>query len=308
MGRRKVSEVKVVDVADIQDSKSYQLPVTSEAFDLIVSVKAVKGLSVKDQEDELQERSDFVRDCMRAISVNFLKIGQMLSSIKADFDFAKSDYISFYNYCSIMFDLGKTTVNNLINVYNVFSSRVLNDSKYRRYTYTQLVELLPLAGTEHEDRINPSMAISQIRAYKKELKLNQIGNEKVVHLNEQKFSDNVITFDSVEKVKSFLKGYKSWEFVCAVSEIGTSFYRCYLFNGKDKMSLFAEHWQITDGSFSFVFHSFVEGERSAKRNFACDVIANRIFKSGYAASLVPFNTELKVGYRITQSLIKKEGA
>lgn len=72
--------------------------------------------------------------------------------------------------------MDKSAVSRVISVWNEFCSKddadsrkMWIDDRYEKYSYSQLVEMLPLKEQERR-RVTSDMTVSQIRNYKKSLK------------------------------------------------------------------------------------------------------------------------------------------
>lgn len=85
-------------------------------------------------------------------------------------------YDNFYECIEKNFHMDKSAVSRVISVWNEFCSKddadsrkMWIDDRYEKYSYSQLVEMLPLKEQERR-RVTSDMTVSQIRNYKKSLK------------------------------------------------------------------------------------------------------------------------------------------
>ena len=99
-------------------------------------------------------------------------------------------YIDFYEFCEKNFSLDKAAVSRCINVWKQFclvqdgSSKMFLDSRYEKYSYSQLCEMLPLSDEQRRE-IKPDMTVKEIREKKRQWKeesgkAKKVQEEKVV--------------------------------------------------------------------------------------------------------------------------------
>ena len=99
-------------------------------------------------------------------------------------------YIDFYEFCEKNFSLDKAAVSRCINVWKQFclvqngSSKMFLDSRYEKYNYSQLCEMLPLSDKQRRE-IKPDMTVKEIREKKRQWKeekskAKKVSEEKVV--------------------------------------------------------------------------------------------------------------------------------
>jgi hypothetical protein len=121
----------------------------------------------------LIDNENAILNLMRSIQNDFILIGYRLIQIrdgehyKVAYDNNCNYYTDFLKYVEHRFDISKTLASNLINVCKRFSEGFTGLSKkYRDYTFSQLVELLPMpdAAIVH---FSPLMTIKEMRALKK---------------------------------------------------------------------------------------------------------------------------------------------
>lgn len=81
--------------------------------------------------------------------------------------------------------MDKSAVSRVIGVWREFctyedgssTGKMWVDDKYEKFTYSQLVEMLPLKDTERR-KVRSDMTVSQIREFKKKLKGERSSTEK----------------------------------------------------------------------------------------------------------------------------------
>lgn len=99
---------------------------------------------------EINYHLESVKECLTQITSNFFNLGYHLSCIKDKWDnnLTKSD---FYKYCEKTFNLKSTSIKNLISVYNTFkdaSDSTCIDERFEGFSFTTLVESLPLSDNK----------------------------------------------------------------------------------------------------------------------------------------------------------------
>ncbi len=118
-----------------------------------------------------------IKTSMSRISSSFMAIGWQLSQFNPDgtvctvFDPNRSIYnivyLRFSDFCEQRFGIKRSTAYALRNVYKAFGcgqeGKVL--PAYKDYSYSQLVEMLPLSSEERK-KVKPEMSIKDIRALK----------------------------------------------------------------------------------------------------------------------------------------------
>lgn len=122
----------------------------------------------------------YIKNDLDDINKSFIRLGFHLAELKKNKSgwFYYLCYDNFYDAVESNFGLSRSTVSRLIDVYKRFSAvagythTMFLDDKYVDYSYSQLVELLPLDDKEIA-RISPRMTIKEIREYKKQLKRNK---------------------------------------------------------------------------------------------------------------------------------------
>ena len=120
--------------------------------------------------------ADFLEDCRRDIKNdmedlvnNFLNLGFHLYVVKK-YEYYKADgYISVAEFAETEFGIKKSTCFNLINCMTAYSEdhcSMFLDDRYKKYGYSQLVEMLSLPDYG-KGVVTPDMSVAKIREIKK---------------------------------------------------------------------------------------------------------------------------------------------
>ena len=114
----------------------------------------------------------------------YIRLGFHLDEFDRNNGYLDFGFATLEEFCDVNLGLDKSAVSRCINVFREFSAgndRVsignyesygcaMNLSeRWKNYSYTQLVEMLPLAPEDRE-RVLPDMSCKQIREFKKQLK------------------------------------------------------------------------------------------------------------------------------------------
>lgn len=114
----------------------------------------------------------------------YIRLGFHLDEFARNSGYLDFGFSTLEEFCEVNLGLDKSAVSRCINVFREFSAgndRVfvgnyeshgcaMNLSeRWKNYSYTQLVEMLPLAPEDRE-RVLPDMSCKQIREFKKQLK------------------------------------------------------------------------------------------------------------------------------------------
>lgn len=117
----------------------------------------------------LESSRQYIREDMKNIAVNFLKLGYHLRELHRDGTYAHAGYNSVAEFAETEFGIKKSTCYNFIKLVETYSQNgnsIYLDEDYEGFGYSQLVEMLSLPE-EKRIRINPDMSIVQIREVKK---------------------------------------------------------------------------------------------------------------------------------------------
>lgn len=118
-----------------------------------------------------------IHDDIADIRHGFIRLGFHLAEIKECLYYQDAGYDDFYRFCEVNYGLEQTTVKRYMEVWHAFAEydektyirKMWIDEKYSGYSYSQLVELLPL-DDEQRKEILPCMTVKEIRQKKKELR------------------------------------------------------------------------------------------------------------------------------------------
>lgn len=136
--------------------------------------KLIKEVDSHEEISELEEKTIAIKNCIKSIQNNFIRIGWLLRDIRNSKDFRNIEYIemgrnckNIYEFAKQEFNFCKSTTASLIAIVNEFSKyRDVIDEDFEQYDYTQLVEMTSLSK-EQLKLCNPGMATREIRSLKK---------------------------------------------------------------------------------------------------------------------------------------------
>ena len=112
--------------------------------------------------NDINSINDKLKDCVN----NFIYIGYLLKKLKENKNYEVLGYISLDEFTKNEFSLSSTSVKNYIAVAKKFGddeNMQLKDD-YENYSFTQLVELLPVS--DDIESYSPNMSIKEIRSIK----------------------------------------------------------------------------------------------------------------------------------------------
>lgn len=135
----------------------------------------------------LECHNEEIRDALHSVNASKIKLGYKLILLYLSKDYAADPFLmcnalgisgkkkgmrnrfAFFSYCEKYFDLDKSQVSRYMNVADEFGD-MTNDVKpeWKGYSYSQLVELLPLSS-EQREKVKPDWTVKQIREYKQAL-------------------------------------------------------------------------------------------------------------------------------------------
>ena len=142
--------------------------------DRIVVVRGELQLRAE-REMALEHFQRFVKD-VSDLKATYMYLGYHLWEFDNCKYYEDFGYDNLYDFCNANISMEKTQVMRCINVWYRFCEK--DNSKgckthladrYKDYSYSQLVEMLPL-DYEHCETITPKMSVRSIREYKKALK------------------------------------------------------------------------------------------------------------------------------------------
>lgn len=130
-----------------------------------------------DEVNELAVASfNYVKQDIADVKKRYISLGFHLHEMELCGYHEELGYDNFYECIEKNFYMDKSAVSRVISVWNEFCSKddadsrkMWIDDRYEKYSYSQLVEMLPLKEQERR-RVTSDMTVSQIRNYKKSLK------------------------------------------------------------------------------------------------------------------------------------------
>ena len=130
-----------------------------------------------DEVNELAVASfNYVKQDITDVKKRYMSLGFHLHEMEMYRYHEELGYDNFYECIEKNFHMDKSAVSRVIAVWNEFcskddsnSKKMWVDDKYEKYSYFQLVEMLPLKEKERF-KVNADMTVSQIRSYKRSLK------------------------------------------------------------------------------------------------------------------------------------------
>ena len=130
-----------------------------------------------DEVNELAVASfNYVKQDITDVKKRYMSLGFHLHEMEMRRYHEELGYDNFYECIEKNFHMDKSAVSRVIAVWNEFcskddsnSKKMWVDDKYEKYSYSQLVEMLPLKEKERF-KVNADMTVSQIRSYKRSLK------------------------------------------------------------------------------------------------------------------------------------------
>ena len=130
-----------------------------------------------DEVNELAVASfNYVKQDITDVKKRYMSLGFHLHEMEMYRYHEELGYDNFYECIEKNFHMDKSAVSRVIAVWREFcskddsnSKKMWVDDKYEKYSYSQLVEMLPLKEKERF-KVNADMTVSQIRSYKRSLK------------------------------------------------------------------------------------------------------------------------------------------
>lgn len=130
-----------------------------------------------EQQARLEQLEESIRNSVKHINGKFVFIGHLLMTIDEEklyrntYSGVADKYCEdIYRYAFVRFGVKKSTTANLIAVAKTFAHFGELDKKYKEFSYSQLVEMLPMTETDRA-KVKPEMTIKQIRELKNTLAL-----------------------------------------------------------------------------------------------------------------------------------------
>lgn len=157
------SENQLLKIEELE-AKLKELPGGSERNDVNFELQKYQ------KQYKLRVLENDLREAVQAIGENFLKIGASLVEIDNHYLYTvKWEYGNIADYAEGVLGLKRSTAFNLMKVCREYcgGSSILN-SRWEGYSYSQLVEMLPLSDEERR-KITPEMTVKAIREHKQRL-------------------------------------------------------------------------------------------------------------------------------------------
>lgn len=247
-------------------------------------------------------RVNQINEDLDSVKTSFVKIGLVLRGMKQDnlYDTKKD----FYDYVEELFGFKKSTTKNMISLCENFCLSEYDRTKYitvyheelqdeyKGYSYSQLVEMLPLTSEERK-KVKPEMTVVQIREIKQNLKEKSVSgiigqtsgqtmNSSFRELPEKKETETFepetiktevpsagLKFKNDEEREKFLKDYKKNFYLWLdVPALGFKVYRYDLIN-KVSILFFEGHCNE--------YHSYMLLDNGRKNKTDCFVRENFTF-------------------------------
>ena len=191
----------------------------------------------EEKKSDLEEKTIQIKNCIKSIQNNFIRIGWLLRDIRNSKEFRKVEFVcmgrtckNIYEYAKQEFNFCKSTTASLIAIVNEFSKyRDVLDDNFQEYDYSQLSEMTALSK-EQLTLCNPSMTVQEIRALKKIKKNDQTSGQ---NLDSQENSGIQPFYKLKNKAQrlNFIENYNNWKCVSRTPELNFAIYECKLSNG-----------------------------------------------------------------------------
>lgn len=127
-----------------------------------------------------------IKEYSQEAVLNFLQIGRLFKRVKEEKLYEIEDYSSVYEFALNKFGYRETSVKNFIAVFDKYADTtdVRNSyfdikEEYENYSFTSLVELLPVPEKEIKEKYSPEMTVKEIRQSKLISQLTDNLQEKI---------------------------------------------------------------------------------------------------------------------------------
>ncbi len=131
-----------------------------------------------------------IKEYSQEAVLNFLQIGRLFKRVKEEKLYEIEDYSSVYEFALNKFGYRETSVKNFISVFDKYADSEDLDydyfdikEEYKNYSFTSLVELLPVPEEEIREKYSPEMSVKEIRQTKVISQLTDQLQEKVKKYN-----------------------------------------------------------------------------------------------------------------------------
>lgn len=123
--------------------------------------------------DEYKDIVKEIIEVSEAAISNFLNLGRLFKKVKERKLYLLEEYNSVYEFAEDKFGYKETSVKNFINVFNKYAddpdeldSECDIKEGFENYSFTSLVELLPVSNEEIQANYSPDMKVKEIRETK----------------------------------------------------------------------------------------------------------------------------------------------
>ena len=131
-----------------------------------------------------------IKEYSQEAVLNFLQIGRLFKRVKEEKIYEIEDYSSVYEFALNKFGYRETSVKNFISIFDKYADSEDLDydyfdikEEYKNYSFTSLVELLPVPEEEIREKYSPEMSVKEIRQTKVISQLTDQLQEKVKKYN-----------------------------------------------------------------------------------------------------------------------------
>lgn len=142
--------------------------------------------TVKNYKNIIEKIFDYSKDAL----LNFMHLGQLLKRVKEYKLYEIEEFQSVYDFALNKFGYKETSVKNFIAVFEKYADSEDLDydyfdikEEYKNYSFTSLVELLPVPEEEIKENYTPEMTVKEIRQTKLISQLTDQLLEKVKKYN-----------------------------------------------------------------------------------------------------------------------------
>lgn len=176
---------------------------------IIQDNKNYTGKELLDQAKASENIHNAIKNSFESVSKKFLELGYFLDRANEKQSYLDYGFDNLYDYTKVCFSIGKTTTKNFINLFKKFALvNYCGDSycnlklkdEYKDYSYSQLVELLPVPEDELE-KYTSSMTVAEIRSNKK------------MKIAEDTINDELYNFNQSDTFKKLLEIIKHYSYV-----------------------------------------------------------------------------------------------
>jgi len=142
--------------------------------DVVLSVPKENNVVTLDNYSVFSNLCQQIVNGSKNVLEGFLRIGRSFKIIEEKKLYLLDGYSNFYEFCEKKFNYKETSVKNMIAVYKKYKDNntddqsyfISVDEKYEGYSYTALVEMLPIPEKEIQKRFTPDMSVNEIRKVK----------------------------------------------------------------------------------------------------------------------------------------------